>query len=239
MKKLLLAFLFMSLTGISLRAQKTINDPNAEKRDVRGFHGIEVGTGIDLILTEGSSEQVAVSAAKTEYRDKIITKVENGILKIHYENKVAGFNTKKESKDLKAYVSYTSLDKLYATTGSSVKIEGVLKAGSLDMLVNTGAQLEGEVSLTALQLTQSTGSKVSLTGKADKLDVDGSTGSKFKGEEMATTTCNVTVSTGAMVSVKAEKELVVKASTGGNVKYKGNASVREIRSNTGGSVTKI
>ena len=35
-------------------------------------------TGIKLMLSEGNTEEVAVSADKPEYRDKIVTKVENG-----------------------------------------------------------------------------------------------------------------------------------------------------------------
>ena len=64
-------------------AQKTINDTNVEKRTVSSFHGIDVGTGIELMLTEESTEELAVSAAKTEFRDKIATQVENGVLKIY------------------------------------------------------------------------------------------------------------------------------------------------------------
>jgi hypothetical protein len=56
---------------------------------------------------------------------------------------------------------------------------------------------------------------------------------------MSTVNCNVNVGTGARVTVKAEKELEVRATTGGNVKYKGNALIREIKTNTGGSVSKI
>ncbi len=239
MKKLLLSFLVIAITCTAVFAQKTINDLNAEKRTVSSFHGIEVGTGIELIIIEGNMEELAVSAATVELRDKIVTKVENGILKIHYENKIGSINKIKESKSLKAYVSYKTLDQLQVTTGAEVKINGVLKASSLDMKVNTGALVNGEVDINTLKVSQNTGSKITLTGKADKLDIDGDTGSKFKGDEMSTSDCNVTVSTGAIVSVRAEKELQVKANTGGSVKYKGNATIRGIKTHTGGSVTKI
>ena len=59
------------------------------------------------------------------------------------------------------------------------------------------------------------------------------------GEDLATNTSDVHVNTGARVTVNAEKELQVKASTGGIVKYKGNAGVKEIKTNTGGTVSKI
>ena len=51
-------------------SQKTINDPNAEKRQVPSFTGIDIGGGIDLYLSQGE-EAVAVSASEAKYRDKI------------------------------------------------------------------------------------------------------------------------------------------------------------------------
>jgi hypothetical protein len=239
MKKLFLSLFVAAITTGAAFAQQTINDPNAEKRTVSSFHGIDVGTGIELLLTEGTIEEVAVSATKIENRDKIVTEVVKGILKIHYDNKLGSVNKPKESKNLKAYVSYKSLDLLDVTTGAEVKITGVLKSSTLDMNANTGALINGEVNITTLKIDQNTGSKITLTGKAEKLDIDGSTGSKFMGENMSTVNCNVKVNTGAKVTVNAEKELEVKASTGGIVNYKGNATIREIKTNTGGSVSKI
>lgn len=239
MKKIFLSILFMAATGVMLMAQKTFNDPNAEKRNVSGFHGIEVSTGITLYLSEGSTEEVAVSADKTEYRDRIVTKVENGILKIHYQTKTGSINKIRESKNLKAYVSYKTLDKLHVNTGAEVEINGVLKSSSLELKANTGGLVKGEVNISDFKISQNTGSKITLSGKTDKLEIGGSTGSKFMGENMSTGSCDINVSTGAQVWIKAEKELQVKASTGAVVKYKGSASIKEIKTNTGGSVTKI
>jgi hypothetical protein len=239
MKKIFLSFLLSAITAGFAFSQKTINDPNAEKRAVGSFHGIKVETGIELTLTEGNTEEVAVSAATTEFRDRIITKVENGILKIFYESKMGAINKRKESKYLKAYVSYKTLDLLHANTGAEVEIVGVLKTSSLDIDANTGALIKGELDVNALKVVQNTGSKLTLSGRADKMEIGGDTGSIFVGEDLATMNCNIKVNTGAKVTVKAEKELQVKASTGGIVKYKGNATIREIKTNTGGSVSKI
>ena len=239
MKKLFLSFLVVAISAGTAFAQKTINDPNVEKRTVSSFHGIEVSTGIELTITEGNMEEVAVSAATPEFRNKIITKVEDGILKIYYENKLNAINTKKEKKELKAWVSYKSLDRLNANTGAQVEIEGTLKASSMKMSVNTGATVMGHINIDDLFVDQNTGSEVTLTGKAEKLDVSGDTGSMFKGIDLETSNCNAKVSTGAGIYITVQKELYIKANTGGYVKYKGDAGIREIKTNTGGSVSRI
>ncbi|MBL7737636.1 MAG: DUF2807 domain-containing protein [Chitinophagaceae bacterium] len=238
MKRLILSLL-LALTCYNLLAQKTISDPNAEKRSVGSFHGIDVGTGIKLILTEGNAEEVAVSADKTEYRDKIITEVVNGILKIRYETKTGAINRKKESKNLRAYVSYKKLDRLGVTTGASVEVSGVLRSASLHLKANTGGTVKGEVAITTLKVDQNTGSKVTLSGNADIFEADGDTGSKFFGEDLKTANCDAEVSTGAQIFITVDKELNAKANTGGHIKYKGQGGIRNIKTNTGGHVTKI
>src|SRR5687767_6230285 len=111
MKKYFFFSLF-SLFALTAVAQKTIHDANAQLRKVGSFHGVSVSGGIDLFLTEGD-EAVAVSGKDEQITSKITTVVENGILKISFdckENmKITG------SKNLKAYVSYRTLNRLSAS----------------------------------------------------------------------------------------------------------------------------
>ncbi len=238
MKKIFLLVLLLAFAGV-IMAQKTVSDPNAETRNVGSFHGIEVATGIKLVLTEGTEEAVAVSAASTENRDRIITRVENGILKIYYDKKTKAINRINESKNLRAYVSYKKLERLNVNTGAYVQIEGVLSAPSLKLNGNTGGIVNGKVDIAALQVSQSTGSKITLSGKTDNLEADGDTGSKFFGQDLQADNCSAKLSTGARVYITVEKELNIRASTGGCVKYKGNAGVRDIKVSTGGRAVKI
>ena len=237
-KTLLFLSLFVGLITTSF-AQKTINDANAEKRTVGSFHGIDVATGIQLTLTKGATEEVAVSASEIEFCDKIVTEVVNGILKIHYETKSGAINKKNENKRLRAYVSYKSLDLLHVTTGAEANVDGVLEATTFELKANTGGLVKAEINIGTLTVDQNTGSKITLTGKVDKLEAEGDTGSKFMGENLTTNTCFVKMSTGAGIHISVDKELNVKADTGGYVKYKGNAGIREIKTNTGGTVSKI
>ena len=69
MKSLQLLALSLLFTAVAI-AQKQVNDPNAESRSVKGFHAVKVATGIDLLLSQGNTEAVAVSASTNEHRDR-------------------------------------------------------------------------------------------------------------------------------------------------------------------------
>ena len=102
MKSLLLASAL--LFSFVLHAQKTIQDANAVIRNVKEFHAIEVSGGIDLYLSQGKEEAVAVSAADIENRDKIKVIVEEGILKIFFDRQT-NWGMTWGNRKLKAYVS--------------------------------------------------------------------------------------------------------------------------------------
>src|SRR6187401_2125999 len=235
MKKLLFSLLVTGLITTA-SAQKTISDANAQKRNVAGFHAIEVSGGIDLYLSQGQ-EAVAVSAAKEEYRDKIITEVKNGVLKIYFETKN---NLKCDwgNHKMKAYVSFKDLDRLEGSGGSDISIDGSIKVTSLEMEISGGSDFDGKVETDELKIHASGGSDVDISGKAAKLTVDASGGSDFKGYDLTSDICNVEASGGSDVHVTVNKELSANASGGSDVYYKGTGMIRDLKT-SGSSIKKV
>ncbi len=241
MKKLV--FFLVGLFASYLLTAQTINDANAVKRDVKGFHAIKVSHGIQLMLTEGTEEAVAVSSNDPEFRDKIRTEVVNGELRIYFD-----YDWWKElreefrnisKKRLRAYVSFVKLDGVRASSGSTVNVEGVIKASRLNMEASSGATFNGKVEVGEMTVDQSSGSVIKISGTVSgKLIADGSSGSQFKGYDLTVENCSADLSSGAGVQVTVNKELTVEASSGGYVNYKGNGSIRNVRTSSGGSVSK-
>jgi hypothetical protein len=233
MRKIILT---VSLAAFSLLAfsQKVINDPNVEKRSATGFHAIEVSNGIDLYLSAGA-ETVAVSAANVKDRDRIRVEVKDGVLKIWYDydsNFKMTWNNN-WNKKLKAYVSYKSLDALYASGGSDVKTDGAIEANKFTLHLSGGSDFDGKISASDLAIEQSGGSDVSVSGKATNLRIHASGGSDLNGFEMVTETCVASASGGSDITITVNKELNASASGGSDVHYRGNATVKENKS--GGS----
>lgn len=232
-------FLAAMLLTITLMAQKQIDDANAEVRTVGSFHGIKVSNGITVYLIQGNSEMVAVSANEVEVRNKIITRVENGILKIYYDEDDWKFWKNFSNKKSRAYVSVKEIDKIQATSGSDVRVEGLLKAGSLRMDASSGASINGKLEASSLEVDQSSGSVITISGNiSGNLKVDGSSGSVFRGYDLTVENCDAETSSGAGVQVTVNKELKVQASSGGYIHYKGNALIRDVHTSSGGSVSR-
>lgn len=218
-------------------AQRTINDPNAEKRNLAGYHAVEVGDGIDLYLSEGE-ETVVVSASDTHYRERIRTEVKNGVLKIWYDWK-SGFHFETGNKKMKAYVSYKALDRVEGSGGSDVYVEGVLKADKLSLDVSGGADFSGKVNAGELKVEASGGSDVKISGQAKNLTLEASGGSDFKGYDLAVDICDVEASGGSDIYITVNKEMTADASGGSDIYYKGTGLIRGIKSSGSSGIKKV
>lgn len=239
MKKILLSVL-AGAVFMTAMAQKTINDPNVEKRNVSGFNAIEVGGGIDLYLTQGD-EAVAVSASETRFRDKITTEVVDGVLKIMYrydEDRRINITFKGVRKNLKAYVSCKTLDRLHAGGGSDINVEGVFKVSKLNLGISGGSDFRGNIQAAELKADASGGSDINISGSASSIMIEASGGSDFRGFSFVVDNCTIDASGGSDVSITANKEINAETSGGSDIHYKGSAVIRNIKTSGGGSVKK-
>ncbi len=235
MKSLSLVFagLLLSLASFS---QKTIKDANAELRKVKSFHAISVSSGIELTLVQDNTESVAVSANTTELRDHIKTVVENGELKISFDNSIWKRNN--GNRRLRAYVSVIKLDGLDVSSGASVKVEGQVKSPKLEIEVTSGGMFKGVVETGDLSVEQSSGSIVNISGKTGRLEVEGSSGSVFNGYDLEAQSADADISSGGQINLTVTKELSAEATSGGAISYKGKGVIRNIKTGSGGGVSR-
>ena len=87
MKKII-GSLFAIMIISAVHAQNLVYDANAQVRKAGSFHGVSVGSGIVLYLSQGKEQAVAVSAEEEKYTERIITEVKDGILKIRVDGKL-------------------------------------------------------------------------------------------------------------------------------------------------------
>jgi hypothetical protein len=236
MRKILF-ILWWGLLGLSSRAQQTIvHDPNAELRPVKGYHGVEVSNAIDLYISQGDEETVAVSAKVIKWRDRIVTEVVNGILRIRLEGKSWAVGNNK----LKAYVSFTTLDQIKASGASDVYVDGVIAGNQLSVELSGASDFKGAVKVGSLLLDQSGASDAHITGLVSgKTTIRSSGASDVKGYDLVTDDCEVHASGASDIRITINKELSADLSGASSVYYRGGGVIRESHSSGASSVKKV
>ena len=231
-----LAFFVGCLLVLSVRAQQTvIQDPNAELRPVKGYHGIRVSSAINLYLSQGQEEKVVVSAKDIKMRDKIITEVVDGILIIRVEGSWKWWHM--GNSKLKAYVSYTTLDEITASGASDVYVDGVITGDKLTLDLSGASDFKGAVKVNALSLEQSGASDSHITGQVSGTATIRSSGaSDVKGYDLVIEECSAHASGASDIRITVNKQIDADATGASSIYFKGAGVLRESHSSGASNV---
>jgi hypothetical protein len=213
-----------------------IHDPNAQVHPVKNFSAISVSGDIDLYLSQGNEDAVAVSASETTHRDRIRTQVENNELKIWYDGK--GLNFSSGNKKLKAYVSFKNISKLSASGASNVHVNGAIKGNELAIHLTGASDFKGAVDIDKLSLNQTGASDMTVSGKASNVHIEAVGASSVKGYTLETQNCTIKATGASDIKITVHKELTANATGASSISYKGNGVIREVHSSGASSVNK-
>lgn len=235
MKKIFSAFLLMFL-ATAVFAQKVVNDENAEARQVGSFNAVNISHAFKVIITQGNEDGVAVSANDKDDIQHIKTTVENGVLKIWFEDKNKFWP---KNRKLRAYISAKTLNAIKASGASDIDIEGTLTASSMKISLSGASDLSGRLVVNGnLDVDLSGASDLTISGSANAADLDLSGASDVKGYDFSTGTCKVEASGASGVHITVDKELSVHLSGASSVSYKGSATTRDIRTSGASSISR-
>jgi len=237
MKKqiLLIISAFIFATGFAQDEKKLVFDANAQERKVGPFNAIEISGAINLFLSQGKEEAVAVSSSETELLDKIKTIVRNNTLYISLDTK--GMSWKSwGNNQIKAYVTFTDLVRLEASGACNIKSVGKMKLDDFKVELSGASDFNGEVEAGNIRIDLSGASQVSLKGTADKATYLASGASSIKAFDFAANFCKIDASGASSIRVLANKEISAEASGASSIQYKGEAMIKDFNSSGASSV---
>lgn len=227
---------FLALFPLGLMAQKVIiNDPNVSLRTVGTFHSIRVSNGIDLFLSQDETESLAVSALKAEYRDRIKTEVEDGVLKISFDNNRFNFSGPMK---LRAYIGFKELRRIVASGASDVIATSTISVKELTIDMSGASDFKAALDVGVFTAKLTGASDAKLSGKASSVNIDASGASDVKAFELVTDYCNVESSGASDVQITVNRELSAKASGASDIHYKGDAVIKNMQASGASSVKK-
>jgi len=229
---------------------------NGEARNVGEFSGIQVSTGVNVVFKQESPTNIKViaDADKLQY---IVTKVENGVLKVYVDNK--GQKNLK-FKNISVNVSSPRMDNIKTSSGSTFTAVNTVKENNLIIDTSSGSVVKGKFNIsnnTSVEASSgsdikidinsknfafkgSSGSNTAFDGQTEMASFDISSGALCKAEDLKSNMVDAESSSGSNLSVNVASKLKAKASSGGMIRYKGNPEITSnINKISGGALKPI
>jgi hypothetical protein len=215
-----------------------IMDGNAEVRTVGSFNGIKIQDAFDVYLTQSNEEAVAVSSNND--KRNIVTEVKNGILHISVNTKGVSVQWG-ESRKLKAYISFKKINQLDVKGACNVSISGTVRLDELSIKLSGASDFKckGKIDVNKMAIDISGASDLFLIGSASFLYVEASGASTVKASDFSTDICDIRGSGASDIHIKVNKELSAQVSGASDLRYKGDADLKELKSTGASSIKRI
>lgn len=240
----------------NITSDNTSSYLNGEARNVGEFSGIQVSTGVNVVFKQENPTSVKV-IADSDKLQYVITKVENGVLKIYIDNK--GTRSLR-FKNLSVNVSSPRMDNITTSSGANLTVVNSIKENNMsidassgsnvtgdfiiskttDVSVSSGSNIRAKINTGNIAIKSSSGSNTALSGKADSGTIDISSGAVCKAEDLQLSYLETEATSGGNLTISVSDKLKVRASSGGLVRYKGRPEIdSNISKTSGGSLKAI
>lgn len=234
--KIVLIALLAVATVVPANAQrkriKGSGDVETEKRNLDGFTGVKTATAIDIYLTQGNKFEVIVEA-DDNLIEHIITKVDDGILKVYFDRVNVTWSKKKV-----VHVTMKEIEYIKASSAGDVIGQNLIKAEDLKIVTSSAGDVILEVVAQSLDLSTSSSGDITLSGEADYLEANTSSAGDIKAYELTVKEADISASSAGDVKITVTDRLHAKASSAGDIYYRGNPPKVDARSSSAGDIVK-
>jgi hypothetical protein len=201
-----------------------------ETRDVSGFTGVHVSSGIDVFLSEGDRFEVRVEADEN-LMDVIETEVRGNMLEVGTDRV-----TIHRARSKKVYVTLPELKELKISSAGDCEGQNMFHCGELRLGISSAGDLSLEVEADRINLDISSSGDATIGGRTGHLEASLSSAGDLNAWDLEARVVDVSVSSAGNAHVFATAEITMNASSAGNIYYHGGARVVHSQSSSAGSI---
>ena len=199
-----------------------------EKKQVKSFKGISVGSSFEVELKTGPA--ISVEIETDDNLMKLVqVRVSGDVLRIDIKD-----NYSINDGHFKAFVTAPEINSIRSSGAASVKAMNVLtSSGKIRFDVSGAGKITADVDAPEVEAESSGAGDIELGGRTRDYRAEASGAGNIKTKNLQTENAVVTASGAGNVHVHASVKLKAKASGAGNIYYRGGASVDQQVSGAG------
>lgn len=232
-KYLAIAILLLANTGcINAQLRKTVfGDGNVVKKERQTveFTGINVSSGINVYFKQADDPFVAVEADENLHT-YIVTEVRNGVLHVYADAEI------KKAREKKVYVSLKEVNYLSASSAGDVTGEAPVRAEKLKLSASSAGDILIEAYAKEIAADLSSSGNITISGEADILKADLSSAGDLNAYNLSVKEAWVSVSSAGDADIHVTEKLNARASSAGDINYKGDPKQVDAHASSAGGI---
>ena len=202
-----------------------------KERKTESFTGVKVSAGIDVYLKQGNNEAVSVEADEN-LQEYILTEVRGGVLNVYSEYNI------RDAERKRVYVTMKEVNSIKTTSAGDVIGETPIKSDRLELSASSAGDIKLEVTAKDISIDISSSGDITLSGETDGLKADLSSAGDLKAYDLKAREADVSVSSAGDADVNVSEKIIARASSAGDVNYKGDPKYVDAHSSSAGGVHK-
>jgi hypothetical protein len=200
-----------------------------KERDAGNFSGLRVSSGIDVYLKQTGDESIVVEADENLH-EYILTEIRDGILNVYTEANI------REAEMKRVYVTMKDINSLKTTSAGDIIGETPVKTEKLELSASSAGDIKLEVYAKVIEANISSSGDVTLIGEVDILDASLSSAGDLNAFGLDVREAEVSASSAGDADISVSERLRARASSAGDINYRGNPKYIDAHSSSAGGI---
>jgi hypothetical protein len=202
-----------------------------KERKTDSFTGVKVSSGIDVYLRQGNNETVIVEADENLH-EYILTEVHGGVLNVYSEYNI------RDAERKRVYVTMKDIKSVRTTSAGDVIGEGPVNSEKLELSASSAGDIKLEVHAKTIDLDISSSGDMTLTGETDLLRADLSSAGDLNAYDLKSREADISVSSAGDADIYVSERITARASSAGDINYKGDPKYVDAHASSAGGIHK-
>jgi hypothetical protein len=168
--------------------------------------------------------------ADENLHEYILTEVRNGILHVYTDANIRRAEMKR------VYVTMKDIDYLSTSSAGDIIGETPVRTDDLKLSASSAGDIKLEVYADAVEIDISSSGDITITGEADKLEGDLSSAGDLNAYNFKVREADLSASSAGDADIYVTERLRARASSAGDINYKGNPKYLDSHSSSAGGI---
>ncbi len=212
-------------------AQKT------EERKLNSFKAVKIGGSFNVILQEGNTESIKITASGIAL-DDVITENEGSTLSIRIQNDRWNSRTN-YNYTVDIVLTYKNLEKINSSGSSRIHAKSIIRSNDFDLVLSGSGKFKGGVETQRLNVALSGSGDIEINGSAKEQNISISGSGDVQAIDLKSSVTKIKISGSGNAKIHASEELEANISGSGDIRFAGNPQKQILKSAGSGSIKKI